>query len=276
MRVKRLCHLIAASSVLAGFPLAAEALQPHRAVYDLTLAPGTGGSAVSGISGRMVYEFSGSACDGYSVKFRYVTQFDTESASQLIDEQSETFEAADGSTFRFETRSYIDDSLDRETVGTAERRGDDGIAVEVEKPEPKSVELGEAMFPTQHLVDLIARAARSETFYEEQIFDGSDGGEKVMTTTVVIGKPTDVAGDDPERDVVLAAGEERYWPVDMAYFDLSDAEAGGEEMPSYHISFKLHESGLTRSLTMDYGEFAIAGRLVDLQMFEPESGDCAE
>lgn len=275
MRVKRLCHLIAASIVLAGFPLAAEALQPHRAVYDLTLAPGTGGSAVSGISGRMVYEFSGSACEGYSVKFRYVTQFDTESASQLIDEQSETFESADGSTFRFDTRSYIDDNLDRETVGSAAPR-ESGIAVEVEKPAPKSVELGEAMFPTQHLVDLIARAGRSETFYEAQIFDGSDGGEKVMTTTVVIGKPTDVAGDDPEREVVLGAGEERYWPVDMAYFDLSDADAGGEEMPSYHISFKLHESGLTRSLTMDYGEFAIAGRLVDLEMFPLESGDCVE
>ncbi len=275
MRVKRLCHLIAASTVLAGFPLAAEALQPHRAVYDLTLAPGTGGSAVSGISGRMVYEFSGSACEGYSVKFRYVTQFDTENNSQLIDEQSETFEAGDGSTFRFDTLSYIDDNLDRETVGAAAPR-EGGIAVEVEKPEPKSVELGEAMFPTQHLVDLIERAGRNETFYEEQIFDGSDGGEKIMTTTVVIGKPTEVAGDDPEREVVLAAGEERYWPVDMAYFDLSDAEAGGEEMPSYHISFKLHESGLTRSLTMDYGEFAIAGRLVDLEMFPLESGDCAE
>ncbi len=275
MRVKRLCHLIAASTVLAGFPLAAEALQPHRAVYDLTLAPGTGGSAVSGISGRMVYEFSGSACDGYTVKFRYVTQFDTENASQLIDEQSETFEAADGSTFRFDTRSYIDDNLDRETVGSAAPR-EGGIAVEVEKPEPKSVELGQAMFPTQHLVDLIERAGRGETFYEEQIFDGSDGGEKVMTTTVVIGKPTDVAGDDPEREVVLPAGEGRYWPVDMAYFDLSDAEAGGEEMPSYHISFKLHESGLTRGLTMDYGEFAIAGRLVDLEIFPLETGDCAE
>ena len=71
-----------------------------------------------------------------------------------------------------------------------------------------------------------------------------------MTTTVIVGKKTD-AGDDRSRTArrcKRSAGE-KYWPVDIAYFDETDE--GGEEMPEYRISFKLHENGLTRDL--DHG-----------------------
>ena len=34
-------------------------------------------SGITGLSGRMVYEFNGSPCEGYTVKFRFVTQIDT-------------------------------------------------------------------------------------------------------------------------------------------------------------------------------------------------------
>ena len=35
-------------------------------------------------------------------------------------------------------------------------------------------------------------------------------------------------------------------------------------MPEYRIAFKLHENGLTRDLLMDYGDFSMTGKLVDL------------
>ncbi len=58
------------AGLLAGSPIAAAAdlapFAPHRAVYELSLADSTAGSGVSGVSGRMVYELSGSACDGYT------------------------------------------------------------------------------------------------------------------------------------------------------------------------------------------------------------------
>ena len=42
-----------------------------------TLDKASDRSGITGISGRMVYEFNGSACEGYTVKFRFVTQIDT-------------------------------------------------------------------------------------------------------------------------------------------------------------------------------------------------------
>ncbi len=61
------------------------------------------------------------------------------------------------------------------------------------------------------------------------------------------------------------------WPVNIAYFE--DKGEGGEEVPVYSISFKLHDNGVTRDLVMDYGEFSMKGTLVDFSPF-PVSQSC--
>ena len=45
-----------------------------RAVYDLELKDASERSGISGMYGRMVYEFNGSACEGYTVSFRVCHQ----------------------------------------------------------------------------------------------------------------------------------------------------------------------------------------------------------
>ena len=69
------------SACLAAMTVAgvahASALAPHRAVYDLELKNASDRSGITGMYGRMVYEFNGSACEGYTVSFRFVTQVDT-------------------------------------------------------------------------------------------------------------------------------------------------------------------------------------------------------
>src|SRR5262249_2587982 len=51
-------------------PVAAEA-QPefasHRAVYELKLAHSRGNSSTMSARGRILYDFSGNACDGYAL-----------------------------------------------------------------------------------------------------------------------------------------------------------------------------------------------------------------
>lgn len=275
MRATRLAVLaLLASSVFAsgaGIAAAVPLIQ-HRAVYDLKLTKASDRSGITGISGRMVYELRGSACEGYTVRFRYVTQSSTRDASQLTDQQTTTFEDADGKSFSFVTKSYIDQNLDKELRGNATREAD-GVRIQIDKPEPKSFELQPTQFPTQHLVDLINRARTGETFYETSIFDGSEDADKAMTTTVIVGKQANVSGSDPELKALNALSTEKFWPVDIAYFD--ESTEGGEDMPDYRISFKLHENGLTRDLDMDYGDFTIHGQLVDLAVFEPDdAADC--
>src|SRR5690606_38468814 len=112
--------LSAGSSMAPAF--AVPMLQPHRAVYDLSLDKASDRSGITGISGRMVYEFNGSACDGYTVNFRFVTQIATTDSTRLTDQQTTTYEDAGGKTFSFVTKSFVDQALDKEVKGTATRQ----------------------------------------------------------------------------------------------------------------------------------------------------------
>lgn len=246
-------------------------LIPHRAVYDLALENANERSGITGINGRMVYEFAGSACDGYTATFRFVTRIDTEETSRLTDQQTTTYEDGEGQNFSFVTRTFVDRTLDSELKGSA-RLEDDKTVVSIERPQEQQVRLEATRFPTHHLMELLTRAQEDETFYETTLFDGSEDANKVMTTTVIIGREAVAGAKDPELKALASLAKDRFWPVDMAYFDLSDAGADGEELPSYRISFKLHRNGVTRDLVMDYGDFSMTGTLVDLAIFnQPDS-----
>lgn len=273
MRILRRTAVLLPLLVAGTAPaLAVTPLIPHRAVYDLALDRASDRSGITGLAGRMVYEFNGSACEGYTVKFRFVTQIDTSETSKVTDQQTTTFEEGNGSAFSFLTKSYTDQALDRELRGKAVME-EGGLKVEIEKPERNELELKKTQFPTQHLVELIGKANKGETFYETNLFDGSDDADKVMTTTVVVGKKAPSAAEgDPERPALKALSTEPYWPVDIAYFD--EENDGGEEIPQYRISFKLHENGITRDLVMDYGDFSMKGKLVDLKTFDLPAQDC--
>src|SRR3546814_8252693 len=74
----------AQSTALAGAE-SAGALVPHRAVYDLRLKDASERSGIDGMNGRMVYEFTGSACTGFTTNFRFVTRINSGEASRLTE-----------------------------------------------------------------------------------------------------------------------------------------------------------------------------------------------
>lgn len=251
-------------------PLAgvAETLVPHRAVYDLELEDATERSGIDAMYGRMVYEFNGSACSGFTVGFRFVTQLHSGETVRLTDQQTTTYENLEDRTFRFLTKSFVDENLDIEVRGTAKADAD-STSVDLTIPETAQLTLEKAQFPTEQMISLIENAKNGERFFQSHLFDGSDGGNKVMLTTSVVGSPS--VGDSQDSEVSAAANfaELPAWPVTIAYFDESKKE---DETPIYRISFKLYENGITRNLVMDYGEFALKGTLASLETFEGE--DC--
>lgn len=259
-----------ASGALAASHVVAQAgvLAPHRAVYDLALGEAETRSGISGIYGRMVYEVRGSACEGYAVRFRFMTRVDTEEFTRITDQQTTTFEDPEKGTFRFSTRSFVDEVLDQETRGQAIHR-DGGVSVDLARPVDRDFRLDAGHFPTEHMLEMIEKAEAGETFYQSHVFDGSEEGDRLMLTTAVIGAPRMAAADDPETQAAGRLSKARYWPVTVAYFNESGS---GDETPDYQISFKLHANGVTRDMTMDYGDFSLRGRLSDLTFFEPS--DC--
>jgi hypothetical protein len=59
------------------------------------------------------------------------------------------------------------------------------------------------------------------------------------------------------------------WPVRISYFDR--ATEGGERTPVYSIGFEMYENGISRSLSLDYGDFVVAGEMSQLELKEAKA-----
>jgi hypothetical protein len=237
----------------------------HQAQYDLSLKKSRAANSVSGARGRIVYSFTGSACEGYTSEFRQVSEMDSgEDKTTLSDLRTSSWEDATGKTYRFKIDQRMNGAEAGPVDGVAERVGDH-ITVKLKQPEAKTFTLdGSVVFPTEQIEHIIAAAREGKSVLEQTVYDGSDNGEKIFSTLAVIGQPIQgdrtVTSPDPatENDVMKSTTR---WPVTVSYFDHDTKPEGGEQTPLYAMSFELFENGVSRALVMDYNDFVISGSL---------------
>ena len=244
------------------------ALQSHRAVYDLKLATTRGKRAMSAVRGRILYDFSGSACEGYALQFRQVSELDSGEGKVIVsDLRATSWEDGAAKRLRFHSQNFFDDNLRDKVDGQAEREPD-GVAVELKEPGEKKLDLkNDLAFPTEHVRRIIAAAREGKTLLQVSVYDGSDTGEKVYDTLTVIGKaiaPAEHAPTDATAGKSAFAGLTR-WPVTISYFD-HGAEKTGEQTPVYAINFELYENGVSRALMLDYGDFVLTGEMTSIEL----------
>jgi hypothetical protein len=240
------------------------ALASHLAIYDLKLADSRGKRALETVQGRIVYDFS-SACEGYGLKFRQVTQLNSEGKSAMSDLRATSWEDVAAKSFRFHSQNFLDEHLVEAVDGNAERQLE-GVAIRLTKPEEKKFEAGQVVFPTEHMRQIIAAARAGKSLLQVSVYDGSDNGQKVYQSLTVIGrriapderKPTDAAA----KQSALANLDR--WPVTISYFEQSNQ--GGEQTPAYSISFELYDNGVSRALVLDYGDFSVTGEMTSLEL----------
>ncbi|MCX8997621.1 cell envelope integrity EipB family protein [Rhizobiaceae bacterium BDR2-2] len=260
--------LIAATTGARAENVPAPPLQPHRAVYDLELQDASERSGIDAIYGRMVYEFTGAACKGYTTRFRFATRIVSGDDLRLSDQRLTSFEDVAAGTYRFENQAFTDETLEKEVKGTA-TRGPDGVTVELEGDPSKTVELPPSIFPTAHMQEVIANALKGTPLFDARTFDGSEDGDKALLVTTIIGKPQ-TGGDEETADAKAASAlsAKPWWPVTASYFN--EAPEGDAE-PTYRLSFKLYDNGVSRDLVMDYGDFALTGKLAKLDLLPEEA-----
>jgi hypothetical protein len=250
-------------------PITPVPLIAHRAIYDLSLGDVRGNAQIASVSGRILYDFDGNACDGYSLQFRQVSVLDTgEGKTSTSDLRSTTWEGADAKKFKFSSENYLGDSLSSTVDGHAEHDRDK-TAVALEKPEPKHLDLAAGVvFPTEHMVRVINAAHDGKNILNFPVYDGSETGEKVFDTLTVIGQklaPDQRKHDDAAADELKLASVPR-WPVTISYFERQKADNSSEQTPAYSLGFELYENGISRALTLDYNDFIVTGKLSSLEI----------
>jgi hypothetical protein len=237
----------------------------HQALYELALVKSRGSNAISGARGRILYNFSGSACEGYTSEFRQVSELDSgEGKLTLSDLRSSSWEDGAGKSYRFKIDTRMNDADSAPVDGIAERSGDH-ITVKLKQPVSKTFDLdGNVVFPTEQIQHIIAAAREGKSVLELTVYDGSDNGEKVYNTLSVIGQPIPgsrtIASPDPSTANDQMKSLTR-WPVTVSYYDRDARAKDGEQTPVYAMSFELFENGVSRALVLDYNDFVISGAL---------------
>ncbi len=241
-----------------GSPLA-----PHRAAYDLRLLKSSGSNAPVAASGRIVYDFTGNACEGYTVAFRQFTELTpSEGETRSSDMRSTTFESADHKMFRFRVE-HLDGARVTNTVdGMATRSGDGALSLSLKQPTPVQADLDhDAVFPTDMMMQALKAAQAGQAILPLKVFDGSDGGDKVYHTMSIIGKPATAPLSDATKDIP-AMKDMRRWLTRVSYFDVEKIDAP----PVYMMTFQMWENGVSSDLIIDYGDFQLRGEMTKLEL----------
>lgn len=237
-------------------------LASHRAVYELTLGKATGSKAPAQARGRIVFDFAAS-CDGYVQNFRQITELvPEEGATKLSDMRSATFESLDSNEYRFKIETKVDSTSAEQVDGKARKEKGARVAVDLSRPKRAQLDIaGPALFPSEHLRRIVDAARKGEQLLEARVYDGTGEGDKAFDTLTVIGKPLETPATEKAAQANALKGMPR-WRVSVSYFEPGKRDG----QPIYVLSFDLYENGVSRALTLDYGDFVLKGEMTELTL----------
>ena len=277
-RIRRFLLSAAAWLSLAPFaaagvlPPEALMLAPHRAVYDLELGSARASSSVAGVRGRLVFEFTGNVCEGFTQNMRFVMGVSNRDGGETMsDLRSTTWETPSGDKFKFTVDDFQNAEPSDATAGSAERPAEhDAVAVSLAKPKSEKLSLlPDTIFPVQHTIRLIGAAIRGEHAMAVNLFDGSDKGQKASFTNSIIGRlrPAQASPDTAAVKNAERLNALRSWPVNIAYYATESAKAEGT--PEHEMSFTVYENGVVSKLAIDYGSLSVKGTLAEIEFYPP-------
>ena len=144
------------------------------------------------------------------------------------------------------------------------------LAINLTQPGKKTVTLGRDVYlPVQHSIALVEAGRAGQTRLKADLYDGSEQGDKVYETSSTIGAEQPAGGNKKLPAVKNAEPLDTLsaWPVKISYYEKGNA--GQDTAPAYELGFLFFENGVSRKLTIDYGDFSIKGDLREITFLEP-------
>ncbi len=247
---------------LAGGAWAVELL-PHRALYTMVLGRVEAVSDVIDARGTMLYSFA-ATCDGWTAESRTILRIQYANGEEA--ETTWTFaawESRDGLSYTYHLRHNRDGELVERLKGraTLEDGGGTGVA-SFSSPQGLTVELPKGtMFPTAHLLAVIAAADAGENRMGRVVFDGSSL-DNPYEISALISSITDA--DRGAMAAALGLDEESAWNIRMAFFPHKSRAA----LPNYEVEIRYRADGVADRLTQDFGDFALDLEATDIEILD--------
>jgi len=245
-------------------------LVSHRAIYQLSLIEMANKSEWDSVTGRMVYELSGSECDGFTQNFRQILVLSGPKHGQrILDNYSTSSETPDGNSMRFLSKEMAGDGTVELTSGEAKLL-DGQLSAHFNSPTQSELKLDKnTLFPVAYTKAVIRQAIARHQIYSALQFDGTDQMKPMQTSFAIIGNESSGnAGLEPVL-VDKNYGLLKRWPVSIGYS--SNVQKDSTES-DYTVFEELFENGVAQSLILDFKDFKLKGKLVDIML--PDQTKC--
>lgn len=255
--------LVVSPVILPGAaPAFASAFQPHRAVYDLNLGTRTADSTVTSARGTLEFVWN-DVCDGWTISHR--SRIELDHTSGRVDDLVwifDSWENKDGQDYKFFIRQVVGGAVPEETQGTATVNAAGGGKAFFVLPEEKEVALpAGTIFPSRHTIDVMEAAQAGTLPIYRVVFDGNGGDGLFEISAIATKEEAESRADWPSLD------GEKSWDLHMAIYGVDETEP----VPEQEQTLRLFDNGIADRIVFDYGDFALAGRLSELELL-PDPG----
>jgi hypothetical protein len=233
----------------------------HRAAYRLTFDKARDNSDVSRADGVMLFEVL-DACDGWASRQRLTMRLQDRDG-QAIETASDysTWESKDGRHLRFSMTQMTAGAVSNRVSGEATLQPDGSGMATYEQPTPHTETLPPGtLLPMAHTIRAIATARAGQRMLNVPLMDGTSEDGAQDSTTVL--SPWQKEAQPQPRFPLLANQESGRMRI--AFFG-KDSNGGGASSPDYEVGLRYFANGVADELNMDFGEFAVNGRLETLE-----------
>ncbi len=251
---------IAVLAASLSLPAAAQELQPHRAVYTVTMLEK--GKPGMGAPGTYAFELK-QTCDGYVINQRMRLEVEGGKGSIVSEQTSTMTESRDGRKLRFEHHSTAEGKQINLLRGEATLDDEGGGQALFSEPEGQSVALPKGtMFPNA-LTRATIRHAKAEDGGFDALFFYGEKVKPPQSVNLVIGRVPRRLADFKLPEGAEALGDNRariYYRG--AFFDSEGKGQSGEA--AYEMSSLMLDNGIELYGTHEEGDGGIEYRITRL------------
>lgn len=258
---------------VSGVPAQAKsgtAIQPHRALYEVSLKSANSGGQLIDIRGKMFFEWK-KTCESWT----------TDHKSSLV------YEYADGTSSRINSDFASYETLDGKNLNFSSRRENNGVPFEEFRghaslqtnadgdatfsiPDNVNFKLPKnTFFPMQHTYEILKRAESGEKFFNATLFDGSDDQGPQQVNVFIGDKADPVRSLHMNKNIDQSLLSSPAHSMRLAFFSPEDAadskEPGAAE---YEMDLTALDNGVVSDIEIIYDTFTISQKLVALEKID--------
>ena len=234
-------------------------LLSHKAYYTLILDKTNTNSVLEGGDGKSTYLFN-KDCNGWSLKENFMIIYNlTNNKNAKSYSIFKSFEDYTSKNFSFEHFDKSDLSGEINYSGFVKKDGKKLKGSLIDNQFKKLSFNGKILFPNEHLIKLIGYAKEENSFFNSNVFFGSNKNNLIKKVSAFIGKKKLTSSNINYKFL-----KKNVWPIKLAFYNYKQKKSS----PETEISLELDEDGVVHNYLVNYGDYQMIGKLNKIEVLE--------